>query len=197
MTGLRLFLFLLLFGAGFVPAPAFTEEVATTSAQAEVLSEKSSEQGEKIVLEPLVESESTSEQNSAQQLPDQAEPVSQLPDQQVSNASIAPNENPFLKPFKADPESEPVDLLTEAVQITGYLIVVIALGVLAVRFGRKFQPAGFGDRKIELLAGRNLSPGVGVRLIRVGGRSWLVGVTKEQLSVIAELSKDDLSSFKE
>ena len=88
----------------------------------------------------------------------------------------------------------PIDLVAEAVQLTGYLLILVVLAALAVHLGRRFRPGLGGDGPIHVIDGRNLAPGVGVRLIRVGSQSWLVGVTKEHVSLLAEVATDNPAS---
>ena len=87
----------------------------------------------------------------------------------------------------------PIDLLGEATQVAGYLLILIVLAALAVHLGRRFRPGLGGEGPIHVLDGRNLAPGIGVRLIRVGSQSWLVGVTKERVSLLAEITTEDLA----
>ncbi|MBF0627711.1 MAG: flagellar biosynthetic protein FliO [Magnetococcales bacterium] len=89
--------------------------------------------------------------------------------------------------------SDPVDLVGEATRVAGYLLLLIALGALAVRFGRKYAPQMGGAGPIQIEDGRNFSPGVGVRLVRVGGRHWLLGVSKDRVTLLAEISSQELS----
>lgn len=83
------------------------------------------------------------------------------------------------------------DLWEGLVRVVGLLLVVAVLGVLATRYSRHLQPQ-WGGGPIRVLDGKNLAPGVGVRLIKVGGRAWLLGVTRERVSLIAELGEADL-----
>jgi flagellar biogenesis protein FliO len=85
-----------------------------------------------------------------------------------------------------------VDLAAEAVRIAGFLAVFLALAMLAMRLSKRFNMRIGPD--IQLLSGRNLIPGAGVRVIRVGARAWLIGVTKERVSLLAELSPMDLEA---
>ncbi|MBF0460994.1 MAG: flagellar biosynthetic protein FliO [Magnetococcales bacterium] len=85
------------------------------------------------------------------------------------------------------------DLLGDAPwKLAGALLVLIALALLVVRLGRRLRPQWRGNGPIFIEDGRNLAPGVGVRLIRVGARYWLIGVTKENVTLLAELAEEDL-----
>lgn len=86
----------------------------------------------------------------------------------------------------------PVDLLAEAVRVAGYLLVLLVTLVMAARLARRWQPGLGGSGPIQLLDGQNLAPGVGVRLVRVGSRTWLLGVTRERVSLLAEVTGESL-----
>lgn len=88
----------------------------------------------------------------------------------------------------------PIDLMAEATQVGGYLLLLIVLAVLAIHLGKRFQPGLGGQGPICIEDGRNLAPGVGVRLVRVGSRAWLLGVTKDQVSLLAELDAGDFTT---
>ncbi|MBF0188271.1 MAG: flagellar biosynthetic protein FliO, partial [Magnetococcales bacterium] len=40
-----------------------------------------------------------------------------------------------------------------------------------------------------------LAPGAGVRIVAVGKRAWLLGVSKERVEALAELTPEDLEEF--
>lgn len=85
------------------------------------------------------------------------------------------------------------DLPVEASwKIAVYLLIFIVLAVLVVHLSKRLRPQWRGTGPIFIEDGRNLAPGVGVRLIRVGVRYWLIGVTKEHVTLLAELSEEDL-----
>ncbi|MGN7610669.1 FliO/MopB family protein [Magnetococcales bacterium HHB-1] len=88
----------------------------------------------------------------------------------------------------------PIDLFEEMIRLSGYLLVMIALAAIVVRLGKRLRPGGFGGRIIRVIGGQDFAPGVGVRLIRVGQRIMLMGIGKENVSLLAELSNDDLES---
>ncbi|MEO5348995.1 MAG: flagellar biosynthetic protein FliO [Magnetococcus sp. YQC-3] len=77
-------------------------------------------------------------------------------------------------------------------KVAAYLLGFIVLAVLVVQLGRRFRPQWRGSGPIYIEDGRNLAPGVGVRLIRVGVRYWLIGVTKEHVTLLGELTEEDL-----
>ncbi|MBF0425628.1 MAG: flagellar biosynthetic protein FliO [Magnetococcales bacterium] len=103
----------------------------------------------------------------------------------------------WIPPALAETVSDAtMDLTSEMVRIVGYLAVVVALSILAVRLSRRFEPRWHGGA-VRLLGSRTLAPGVGVRLIQVGSRAWLLGVTREQVSLLAELKEQDLPVVEE
>ncbi|MBF0445205.1 MAG: flagellar biosynthetic protein FliO [Magnetococcales bacterium] len=92
---------------------------------------------------------------------------------------------------------EPIDLLQEGLEVAGYLLILMVFAVAVIRLGKRFQPRMGTSGLIRVEDGHNLAPGVGVRLISVGSRAWLVGVTKEHVSLLAEMSKEDMQTAKE
>ncbi|NGZ29190.1 MAG: FliO/MopB family protein [Magnetococcales bacterium] len=89
------------------------------------------------------------------------------------------------------PLAQSEDMLAATVRVAGFLIFFIAVALLAGKFAKRINPA-LGSGPIEVVGGRGLAPGVGVRLIRVGERHFLVGFTKEQVSLLAEIEARDL-----
>lgn len=101
------------------------------------------------------------------------------PDGKVSGADLIP--------------SHLGDLPVEASwKVAVYLLIFIVLAILVVHLSKRLRPQWRGTGPIFIEDGRNLAPGVGVRLIRVGVRYWLIGVTKEHVTLLAELSEEDL-----
>lgn len=104
--------------------------------------------------------------------------------------------------FAEEKAAQPVDLAGESAQmagylpqVAGYLLILIVLATLAVHLGRRFRPGlGGGRGPIHIVDGHNLAPGVGVRLIRIGSQGWLIGVTKERISLLASVAMEDLSA---
>lgn len=97
----------------------------------------------------------------------------------------------FSSALAAEGTTQPVDLAGEAAHVAGYLLILIVLAALAVHLGRRYRPGLGGDGPIRILDGRNLAPGVGVRLIQVGSQSWLIGITKERVSLLARVAMED------
>lgn len=85
-----------------------------------------------------------------------------------------------------------VDLWAKAVEMAGYLLIFIVLAALAVHLTKRYQPRWSSPGPIQLMDGRALGPGIGVRLVRVGSKAWLLGVTRERVSLLAELNPADL-----
>lgn len=114
------------------------------------------------------------------------------PDGKVASTDVNPLQ-PGEKVAAAETKMAlPINLPAEAVQIAGYLLIFIALAVFVVYLGRRFRPQWRGGGPIFIEDGRNLAPGVGVRLLRVGSRYFLVGVTKERVSLLGELTEEEL-----
>jgi flagellar biogenesis protein FliO len=107
-----------------------------------------------------------------------------------------------VTPDVATPESstaaaEPIDLMAEGLEVAGYLLILMVFAAVVIRLGKRFQPRMGVGGLIQVEDGHNLAPGVGVRLIRVGSRAWLVGVTRERVSLLAEMSQEEITSAKE
>ncbi|MBF0380256.1 MAG: flagellar biosynthetic protein FliO [Magnetococcales bacterium] len=93
--------------------------------------------------------------------------------------------------------AEPINLLQEGLEVAGYLLILMVFAVVVIRLGKRFQPNMGASGLIRVEDGHNLAPGVGVRLISVGSRAWLVGVTKERVSLLAEMSQEEMQTAKE
>ncbi|MEG3638080.1 flagellar biosynthetic protein FliO [Magnetococcus sp. PR-3] len=87
-----------------------------------------------------------------------------------------------------------LDLTTQGLRIAGFLLVLIVVAALVNRFGRKLHNHVGSNSGIELLSGRNMGQGVGVRVIRIHKRAWLVGVSKEGINLLAELNEDEVNA---
>ncbi|MBF0369584.1 MAG: flagellar biosynthetic protein FliO [Magnetococcales bacterium] len=86
-----------------------------------------------------------------------------------------------------------IDYLGQGVRVAGFLMLLIVVAALVVRFGKRFQPGLGGGGPIQVMDGRNLAPGVGVRLVKVGEQAWLIGVTRDRISMLAEVSGKELA----
>ncbi|OSM00370.1 putative flagellar protein FliO/FliZ [Magnetofaba australis IT-1] len=89
------------------------------------------------------------------------------------------------------PQQPPINLMEEAVRIAGYLLALIAVAALVIQINKRLQPKLGASGVIQVLASRALGPGVGVRLVQVGSRAWLLGVGKDRINLLAELSSQE------
>ncbi|WP_160162736.1 flagellar biosynthetic protein FliO [Magnetococcus marinus] len=87
-----------------------------------------------------------------------------------------------------------LDLVGQSLRIVGFLLVLIVVAALVNRYGRRLHNHMGSNTGIELLTGRNLGQGVGVRVIRIHKRAWLVGVSKEGVSLLAELDEEEVNA---
>ncbi|HIJ83905.1 MAG: hypothetical protein HW380_384 [Magnetococcales bacterium] len=90
-----------------------------------------------------------------------------------------------------DPE---LDLWAKGVEVSGYLLIFIVLAALAVHLAKRYRPHWAASGPIHVVDGRTLGPGVGIRLVRIGSRAWLLGITRERISLLAELNAAELSA---
>ncbi|MBF0309168.1 MAG: flagellar biosynthetic protein FliO [Magnetococcales bacterium] len=118
------------------------------------------------------------------EVPESSAPVAEPPVTPVAEASLAVVAPPE-RPVAADPG---IDLMAEAVKVSGFLLVFLVLALGATRLAKRWQPQSGLNATVEVLGGRNLGAGVGVRVVRVGSRAWLVGVTRERVSLLAEVT---------
>jgi flagellar biogenesis protein FliO len=90
-----------------------------------------------------------------------------------------------------------VDLWGEIVRVGGFLLVFFVFAMIIVRVGRRWNPMypGKGANPVQVVGGCSFSPGSGVRLVRVGSRTWLVGVSREQISLLAEIEGHELGNM--
>ncbi|MBF0123823.1 MAG: FliO/MopB family protein [Magnetococcales bacterium] len=84
-------------------------------------------------------------------------------------------------------------MTSSLVRVVGFLLLFLIATAVAVRVGKRWNiyPGKADTVPIQLLGGRNFAPGVGVRLIQIGNRCWLVGVTREQVSLLTEITEYD------
>lgn len=100
--------------------------------------------------------------------------------------------NPLFAAANGDAPAEPLDLFSEGLEVVGYLLLLMVFAGVVVRLGKHFQPRMGAGGLIQIEDGHNLAPGVGVRLVRIGSRAWLLGVTRERVSLLAEISEDEI-----
>ncbi|MBF0110252.1 MAG: flagellar biosynthetic protein FliO [Magnetococcales bacterium] len=101
----------------------------------------------------------------------------------------------WMMPFslcRAEEFDPTMDLWAKGVEVAGYLFIFVVLAALAVHLTRRYQPSWGAPGPIHVVDGRNLGPGMGIRLVRIGARAWLLGVTRERISLLAELDAADL-----
>ncbi|MBF0160455.1 MAG: FliO/MopB family protein [Magnetococcales bacterium] len=93
----------------------------------------------------------------------------------------------------------PMDLITSAVRVVGFLLLFLIVAAVAVRIGRRWNVcSGKMDTvSIRVLGGHNFTPGVGVRVIQIGDRSWLIGITREHVSMLTEITECTPSRIEE
>ncbi len=101
---------------------------------------------------------------------------------------------PLVHATEQPVQPPPIDLMSEAMQVAGYLLIFMVLAALVVHLGKRYQPGLGGMGPICIEDGRNLAPGVGLRLVRVGSRAWLLGVTKDRISMLAEISAQEIAA---
>ncbi|MBF0144585.1 MAG: flagellar biosynthetic protein FliO [Magnetococcales bacterium] len=89
-----------------------------------------------------------------------------------------------------------VDLWAKGVEVAGYLFIFVVLAALLIHLSKRYQPSWGGRGAIDIIDGRTLGPGMGIRLIRIGSRAWLLGVTRERISLLAELNAAELPAGK-
>jgi flagellar protein FliO/FliZ len=77
-------------------------------------------------------------------------------------------------------------------RVTASLLVVVTLAVLAARFARKAGGRG-GGAGLRVVERTCLSREASVALVEVGGRGLVVGVTAHGVSLLTELSADELA----
>lgn len=85
-----------------------------------------------------------------------------------------------------------VDLWAKGIEVVGYLFVFVVLAALLVHLSKRYQPYWGASGPIHIVDSRSLGPNVGVRLVRVGTRAWLLGITRENISLLAEVNTGEL-----
>ncbi|MFN8074656.1 MAG: flagellar biosynthetic protein FliO [Kineosporiaceae bacterium] len=85
------------------------------------------------------------------------------------------------------------DLVTLA-RVTVSLLVVLGVVVIAARLARRAQARG-GLRGLRVLHRTPLSREASVAVVAVGSRGLLIGVTAQQVSLLAELAPGELAEL--
>ena len=84
------------------------------------------------------------------------------------------------------------DDLAVLARVTASLVVVVALAVLAARFARRAGGRG-GGAGLRVVERTGLSREASVAVVEVGGRGLVVGVTAHGVSLLTELTADELA----
>ena len=84
---------------------------------------------------------------------------------------------------------ESVDLSGEIMRVGGFLLVFFIITLIIVRISKRWNLlySGKGENPVQVAGGCNFSPGTGIRLVRIGTQAWLIGVTREHISLLAEV----------
>jgi flagellar protein FliO/FliZ len=85
------------------------------------------------------------------------------------------------------------DDLALLARVTASLVVVVALAVLAARFARKAGVRG-GGAGLRVVERTGLSREASVAVVEVGGRGLVVGVTAQGVSLLTELTAEELAA---
>jgi flagellar protein FliO/FliZ len=85
------------------------------------------------------------------------------------------------------------DDLAVLARVTASLVVVVALAVLAARFARKAGVRG-GGAGLRVVERTGLSREASVAVVEVGGRGLVVGITSQGVSLLTELTADELAA---
>ncbi len=90
-----------------------------------------------------------------------------------------------------------IDMTMTMLRTAGALAMIIGMLLAAVWFLRRFGGARFGGgmgSMIQVMDTRMIGPRRYVTVLRVGGRTLAVGVTEQNMTLLAELSDEDLTS---
>ena len=85
------------------------------------------------------------------------------------------------------------DDLAVLARVTASLIVVVALAVLAARFARKAGVRG-GGAGLRVVERTGLSREASVAVVEVAGRGLVLGITAQGVSLLTQLSADELAA---
>ena len=75
-------------------------------------------------------------------------------------------------------------------RLLAYVVVILVLGAAALVVTKKFLPRlrMAGGQELAVAETVHLAPRVTVHLVRVGGRRFMVGATRERISMLAEVT---------
>jgi len=110
-------------------------------------------------------------------------------------AAAALTASPVLAADAADAGG--IDMTMTMLRTAGALAMIIGMLLAAVWFLRRFGGARFGSggmgSMIQVMDTRMIGPRRYVTVLRVGGRTLAVGVTEQNMTLLAELSDEDLT----
>jgi len=74
-------------------------------------------------------------------------------------------------------------------KLLAYVVVILVLGAGALVVTRKFLPRlrMAGGREMAVVETAHLAPRVTLHLVEVGGKRFMVGATRERVSMLAEI----------
>ncbi len=78
-------------------------------------------------------------------------------------------------------------------RVTASLVVVVALALLAARLARRAGRGG-GGAGLRVLERTGLSREASVAVVQIGGRGLVVGVTAQNVTLLTELTGDELAT---
>jgi flagellar protein FliO/FliZ len=85
------------------------------------------------------------------------------------------------------------DDLAVLARVTASLVVVVALAVLVARFARKAGVRG-GGTGLRVVERAGLSREASVAVVEVGGRGLVVGVTAQGVTLLTELTAEEVAA---
>lgn len=71
-------------------------------------------------------------------------------------------------------------------------IFVLAITYLTTRWVGNIQKVSMKGRNVEILEGERLTQSQFIQIVRIGEKYYALGISKDQITKIAELSKDEL-----
>ena len=77
-----------------------------------------------------------------------------------------------------------------AFQVIGSLIVILGGLVLVLQLLKKYVPAMAAPRDLSVIEQLHLGDRCRLMVVKIRGEELLIGVTKEQISILEKLAKD-------
>ena len=90
--------------------------------------------------------------------------------------------------------SASVDVLGQFFYIILIFAIVILIFLICARFFSKMRFNGRG-KNLRVIESCSVAPQSSIQILQAGERMFLVGVTKEQISILAEITGQQISSF--